>query len=89
MSNLKQTLGNIHELLAADMEKVLRKGVKVVGEDGETTYRRPNAQEWNAICKFLKDNGVDRPPQDTPSADDPFAKLLVLAAERTNTEAQH
>jgi hypothetical protein len=86
MSTLKQTLENIHKLLAEDMLEVLTQGVRVVGEDGETTYRRPNAQEWNAICKFLKDNGIDRIPQEAPGADDPFAKLVTIATERTRTE---
>ena len=86
MSNLKDTFADIHKLLATDMLTVLKQGVSVVGEDGETNYRRPNAQEWNAICKFLKDNGIDRLPSEAPGADDPFTLLLQKAEERTRTE---
>ena len=87
MSTLKETLDNIHKLIAKDMNTVLTEGVKVIGDDGEAYWRRPNAQEWNAICKFLKDNGIDRPPPEALSADDPFALLVDKATVRTRTEA--
>jgi len=87
MSTLKTTFEHIHKLLADDMLDVLNNGVRVVTEDGEY-YRRPNAQEWNAICKFLKDNGIDRLPAEAPGADDPFAKLLKKAKERTDSSRE-
>lgn len=88
MTTLKETLTTIHSLIAEDMLEVLRTGVIVppTEEGGSATARRPNAQEWNAIIKFLKDNGVDRLPSEAPGADDPFTLLLQKAKERTRLE---
>jgi hypothetical protein len=87
MSTLKQTLEKIHSSAANEFLRWLEDGIPVVGEDGVTTSRRPNAQEMNAMIKFLKDNGIDRVPKEALTDDDPFALLLKKATERTNTEA--
>jgi hypothetical protein len=85
MTKLKETFDKIHASAASEFLAWLEDGIPVVGEDGETTYRRPNAQEMNAMIKFLKDNGVDRLPSEAPGENDPMALLIRKAQEETHT----
>lgn len=83
--NLEKTLSKIHSKAATEFLGWLEDGIPV-WEDGEERTRRPNAQEMNAMIKFLKDNGIDRLPNRELGANDPLAKLIAMATERTTTE---
>jgi len=82
--NLKETLERIHTSAATEFLGWLEDGIPV-WEDGEEHFRRPNAQEMNAMIKFLKDNGIDRLPGEELGPDDPLAKLIQLATKRTHS----
>lgn len=76
----EDTLSQIHELLAQDMKSFLEK-VK-------TEKRNLSPQEWTAIAKFLKDNGIESLPE-TNKAIRSIAEKLPFDDDDNNVIPMH
>jgi hypothetical protein len=56
----KSRLEALHDLLATEMNNILKNG-KIVVVDGEATKVSPDAATLNAVRQFLKDNSIEAP----------------------------
>lgn len=54
----KESMEELHSLLAAEFIKILRDGVKVKNEEGDIEVLTPSSAQLNVIRQFLKDNDI-------------------------------
>lgn len=54
----KETMQELHALLAKEFVSILTDGVKTVTEEGEVVFISPTPAQLNVIRQFLKDNDI-------------------------------
>ena len=74
-----EVMDALHKALAETFTKILTEGEVVVDkETGEPVRVTPGASTLNAVRQFLKDNGIDSAPGQSPSLNELGTRLANL-----------